>query len=50
LNRATGAITATVTYVGGTGRFTNATGVSSLVGQMLPNGTITVAVNGSINY
>jgi hypothetical protein len=50
LNRATWAITATVTYVGGTGRFTNATGVSSLVGQMLPNGTITVAVNGSINY
>jgi hypothetical protein len=50
LNRLTGAITATVTYVGGSGRFAGATGSASLVGQILPGGTITVAVNGSINY
>jgi hypothetical protein len=50
LNGLTGAITATVTYVGGTGRFTDATGSSSLVAQLLPGGAISVAVDGTINY
>ena len=35
LNTQTGAITATVRYVGGTGRFDDATGSSKLSGQML---------------
>ena len=50
LNRMTGVITATVTYVGGTGRFANATGTSSLSGQLHPSGAISVAVDGSIDY
>jgi hypothetical protein len=50
LNGATGAITATVTYVGGTGRFDDATGSANLVGQILPDGTISVAVEGTIDY
>jgi len=50
LNLATGAIGATITYVGGTGRFDDATGQSSLVGQMAPDGTMSVTVIGLINY
>jgi hypothetical protein len=46
----TGAITATVTYVGGTGRFDDANGSATLSGQMLPDGTITVSVEGTIDY
>jgi hypothetical protein len=46
----TGAITATVTYVGGTGRFIDAEGSATLTGQMLPDGTIAVTVEGSIDY
>jgi hypothetical protein len=49
LNGLTGVITATVTYVGGTGRFTNATGTATLSGQ-LPGGSIEVAVSGTIDY
>ena len=50
LNGVTGTINATATYVGGTGRFTNASGTALLIGQTLPDGTITVSVSGTINY
>ena len=50
LNPLTGAISATVTYVGGTGRFSNASGTASLSAQMLPNGSIDVAVEGTVDY
>jgi len=50
LNTQTGVITATVTYVGGTGRFSDATGSSSLSGQMLGGGAVAIAVAGNIDY
>jgi hypothetical protein len=50
LNGVTGKITATVTYVGGTGRFADASGTASLSGQLLPGGAIEVTVNGAIDY
>jgi hypothetical protein len=50
LNGLTGAITATVTYVGGTGRFADATGTATLSGQLLPGGSIEVSVKGAIDY
>lgn len=50
LDLQTGAITATVIYAGGTGRFDDAGGSATLSGQMLPDGTITVAVVGTIDY
>ena len=50
LNAQTGAITATGTYVGGTGRFDDADGSAILSGQMLPDGTITVSVEGTVDY
>ena len=50
LNALTGAITATVTYVGGTGRFSNASGTATLSAQLLPGGSIKVAIKGTIDY
>ena len=50
LDPATGAINARLTYVGGTGRFDDATGSSVLVGQLDPSGAISVAVVGTIEY
>jgi hypothetical protein len=50
LDLQTGVITATVTYVGGTGRFDDAGGSATLSGQMLPDGTIAVSVEGTIEY
>ena len=50
LNFATGVITATGTYVGGTGRFANATGTVTLSGQVFPDGSLEVAVKGTIDY
>ena len=50
LDGLTGAITATGTYVGGTGRFDDASGSATLSGQMLPGGTISVSVAGTIDY
>ena len=50
LNGLTGAIAATVTYVGGTGRFADATGSASLAAQILPGGSIEVAIKGTIDY
>ena len=51
LNGLTGAITATVTYVGGTGRFTDASGTATLSAQAFPDGSIEdVVVEGTIDY
>ena len=50
LNLLTGVVQATITYGGGTGRFDDATGQSSLTGQMAPDGTISVKVAGVIDY
>jgi hypothetical protein len=46
----TGGITATVTYVGGTGNFANVSGSATLTGQIQPDGTIVVTVEGIIHY
>ena len=50
LNAVTGAVTANVSYVGGTGRFATATGSSSLSGQLGAGGAISVTVSGRIDY
>lgn len=50
LNTKTGAITATLTYTGGTGRFDDAEGTSTLTGQLAEGGSITVSVRGTIDY
>ena len=46
----TGAIAATATYAGGTGRFADASGASALTGQMLGGGALTISGVGSISY
>jgi hypothetical protein len=50
LNGQTGAVTGTVTYVGGTGRFDDSSGSSTLTGQVSPSGALSVSVDGSISY
>ncbi len=50
LNGATGRVWATVTYVGGTGRFGHASGSSALTGQVSPGGAISITVRGTIDY
>jgi hypothetical protein len=50
LNGQTGVVEATVTYVGGTGRFTSASGSSDLSGQLLAGGALSVEVEGAISY
>ena len=50
LNGVTGVIIATVTYVGGTGRFSDASGTATLLARVLPGGSIDVAVKGTIDY
>ena len=50
LNGLTGAITATVSYAGGTGRFASASGSASLAGQLGAGGTISVTVAGTIGF
>lgn len=50
LNTLTGQAQVTIRYVGGTGRFVNASGTALLRGQMLPGGEISIAVEGSIEY
>jgi hypothetical protein len=50
LNPETGFVTATVTFVGGTGRFANASGSAAFTGQLLDGGAVEVSTNGTINY
>jgi hypothetical protein len=50
LDGLTGTISATVTYVGGTGRFAGASGTATLSGQMLPDGSIEVDVEGTVDF
>jgi hypothetical protein len=50
LNFATGAVSATLTYDGGTGRFEDATGSATLIGQLFPDGSLTVVVSGTVNF
>ena len=50
LDGLTGKITGTVTYVGGTGRFADASGTASFSGQLLPGGAVQAAVEGTIDY
>jgi hypothetical protein len=49
MNFFTGAITATLTYIGGDGRFEDASGSADLLGQLGPGG-ISVVVVGTIDY
>ncbi len=49
LNFFTGAITATVTFIGGEGRFEDASGSAILLGQVGPSG-ISVVVVGTIDF
>jgi hypothetical protein len=46
----TGVINGTATYGGGTGHFVNASGSSTLTGQMLGGGALTITAVGSITY
>jgi hypothetical protein len=46
----TGEVAATVTYTGGTGRFTGATGSAEFEGQLLPGGGLLASVEGTISY
>jgi hypothetical protein len=50
LNLVTGDITATVTYVGGTGRFADAGGTAILSGQRFADGSIELDVEGTIDF
>jgi len=50
LDFATGSVTASVQFVGGTGRFVDATGTGTLSGQILGDGTIEFAGEGTIDY
>jgi hypothetical protein len=51
LNFATGAVSADVTYTGGTGRFAGATGTAVLIGRLNPaDGTLEVIVKGTIDF
>jgi hypothetical protein len=50
LNGVTGTVTATVTYVGGTGRFASASGTATFSGRLLPGGAIEASVQGTIKY
>ena len=50
VDQGTGAIQATATYTGGTGNFANASGSSTLIGQMLGGGALTITALGSISY
>lgn len=50
LNVLTGAATGTITYVGGTGRFADASGSAALSLQLLPDGSFEYAGEGTIDY
>jgi hypothetical protein len=50
LNGVTGAVTATVIYVGGTGRFINASGTAGLLAQIRADGSLEVVVQGTVDF
>jgi hypothetical protein len=50
LNVVTGVATGTDTWVGGTGRFAEASGSADLQAQLFPDGTLTFSLKGDINY
>jgi hypothetical protein len=50
LNGLTGVISAMLSYVGGTGRFADASGSASLAGQSGPMGAISVSASGTIDF
>jgi hypothetical protein len=50
LNVLTGAISATVMYIGGTGRFADARGTATLSAEVSPDGLIEYVIEGTISY
>ena len=50
LNVLTGVATGTDTWVGGTGRFAEATGSAELAAQLFPDGSLTFTLEGDISY
>jgi hypothetical protein len=50
LDEGTGAISGTLQYVGGTGRFVDVSGSSAIVAQLLGGGAVAASVRGSIDY
>jgi hypothetical protein len=50
LNVATGAGTGTDTWIGGTGRFANASGTVDLTAQLLLDGSFVFSLDGDINF
>jgi len=50
LNLQTGEGTATVIFIGGTGRFAHASGMATALAQLSPGGTFEVAGEGTIDY
>ena len=50
LNFGTGAVTASIRFVGGKGRFEDASGSASLSAQILPDGSIEIVGEGTIDY
>jgi hypothetical protein len=50
LNVLTGVATGTDTWVGGTGRFADASGSATVQAQLYPDGTLTFSLEGDISY
>jgi hypothetical protein len=50
LDLLTGKVTASITYVGGTGRFADVNGTAELSGQLVDNGSFHVVVKGSLDF
>jgi hypothetical protein len=50
LNLQTGAAALSITYVGGTGRFADASGTAILLGQLFPDGHVEFAGEGILDY
>jgi hypothetical protein len=46
----TGTVSVTITYVGGTGRFTGASGMSELSGELFADGSFHVVVQGTLDF
>jgi hypothetical protein len=50
LDLLTGEVTASITYVGGTGRFADVSGTAELSGQLVDDGSFHVVVKGSLDF